>query len=44
LVDTLIPGTHLLHFEREGFVPKDTTVTLKAGETVTVVIRLVERP
>jgi hypothetical protein len=44
VVDTLIPGTHLLRFEREGFVPKDTTVTLRAGETVRLTIRMVPQP
>jgi hypothetical protein len=43
-VDTLIPGTHLLRFEREGFVPKDTTITLRAGQTVQLRIRMVPQP
>ena len=44
LVDTLIPGTHLLHFEREGFETKDTTITLKPGETARLLIRMVPKP
>ncbi len=44
VVDTLIPGTHLLHFERDGFVTKDTTVTLKAGQTLRLTIRMVQQP
>jgi hypothetical protein len=44
LVDTLIPGTHLLHFERDGFVTKDTTVTLRPGETLRLMIRMVPKP
>jgi hypothetical protein len=44
VVDTLIPGTHLLRFEREGFMPKDTTITLRAGETVRLLIRMVPQP
>ncbi len=44
LVDTLIPGTHLLHFEREGFETKDTTITLKPGETARLMIRMVQKP
>jgi hypothetical protein len=44
VVDTLIPGTHLLRFEREGFVPKDTTITLRAGQTVQLRIRMVPQP
>ncbi len=43
IVDTLPPGTHLLHFERDGYVPIDTAVTLKAGGVVTLVIKLVQR-
>jgi hypothetical protein len=44
LIDTLIPGTHLLHFERPGYVTKDTTVTLKPGETLRLMIRMVPKP
>ncbi len=44
VVDTLIPGTHLLRFERQGFVPQDTTITLRAGETVRLLIRMVPQP
>ncbi len=44
IVDTLPPGTHLLHFERDGFIPIDTAVALKAGATVTLSIKLVARP
>ena len=44
LVDTLIPGTHLLHFEREGYVTQDTTITLRPGETARLLIRMVPRP
>lgn len=40
VVDTLIPGTHLLRFERDGFVTRDTTITLRAGEIVRLVIRM----
>ncbi|MBI2614497.1 MAG: protein kinase [Gemmatimonadetes bacterium] len=44
LVDTLISGTHLLHFEREGFETKDTTITLRPGETLRLVILMVQKP
>jgi hypothetical protein len=44
IVDTLPPGTHLLHFERDGYIPVDTAVTLKAGGVVTLAIKLVPRP
>jgi len=32
--EQLPPGTHTLRFERPGFVPLDTTLTLAAGENV----------
>jgi len=32
--EQLPPGTHTLRFERPGFVPLDTTLTLGAGENV----------
>jgi predicted Ser/Thr protein kinase len=44
LVDTLVPGTHVLHFEKDGYLPLDTTVTLKAGDLVTLALKLVARP
>jgi len=44
LVDTLIAGTCLLHLERDGFLPKDTTITLKPGETLRLMIRMVPKP
>ncbi len=39
--DTLPSGTHVLRFERDGYVTLDTTVTLRPGETqiVTVTMR-----
>jgi predicted Ser/Thr protein kinase len=43
IIDTLPPGTHLLHFERDGYIPVDTAVTLKAGGVVTLQIKLVPR-
>jgi serine/threonine-protein kinase len=43
VVDTLVPGTHLLHFERDGFVTKDTTITLKPGETARLAIKMVKQ-
>jgi serine/threonine-protein kinase len=44
LVDTLVPGTHVLHLEKEGYLPLDTTVTLRAGDQMTLALRLVARP
>jgi serine/threonine protein kinase len=44
LIDTLIPGTHLLHLERAGFITKDTTVTLQPGQTLRLRIRMVPKP
>ncbi|MBI1968181.1 MAG: protein kinase [Gemmatimonadetes bacterium] len=43
LQETMVPGTHTLRFVREGFVTKDTTITLAAGETVLLRIELAER-
>ena len=37
LVDTLVAGQpHTIRFRRDGYVPKDTIVTLQPGETVTI--------
>jgi hypothetical protein len=33
-VDTLIPGAHILRFSRDGYVTRDTTVTVTAGSTL----------
>jgi serine/threonine protein kinase len=41
--EEVIPGTHTLRIERDGWVTKDTTVTLTAGQIATVRIQLVER-
>ena len=43
LVDTLIPGTALLHLEREGYITLDTTLTLSAGENPPILIRMKPR-
>jgi serine/threonine-protein kinase len=43
IVDTLPPGTHVLHFQREGYLDLDTAVTLKAGQVATLLINLVSR-
>jgi hypothetical protein len=32
--EELPPGTHTLRFERPGFVPLDTTLTLRSGTNV----------
>ncbi|MFC1640252.1 protein kinase, partial [Gemmatimonadota bacterium] len=41
IVDTLVAGRpHTIRFRRDGFVPKDTIVTLQAGETVRITIVL----
>jgi serine/threonine-protein kinase len=36
--EDLPPGTHSLRFERPGFLPVDTTLTLKAGENVMAIV------
>jgi hypothetical protein len=41
--ETLVPGTHVVHVELEGYLPFDTTVTLKAGDLKTLPLRLVAR-
>ena len=34
-VTTIAPGQHLLRVEREGYVSRDTTIRLAAGDTIT---------
>jgi len=43
LVDTLIPGTAVLHLEREGFFTLDTTLTLVAGDNPPIMVRMKPR-
>ncbi|MGD8698659.1 MAG: protein kinase [Gemmatimonadales bacterium] len=43
LVDTLTAGRHTLRFEREGFMPRDTTIVLQAGQEFRLDIRLTPR-
>jgi serine/threonine protein kinase len=43
VVDELLPGLHTLRIEREGWIAKDTTVTLTAGQISTIRIQLSER-
>ena len=42
--EPLIPGTHTIRVEREGWLTKDTTVTISAGQPATIRINLTERP
>jgi len=43
-VDTLPSGVpYGLHFERAGFIPVDTTVTLRAGEQRLIRIQMIPR-
>ena len=43
-VDTLPSGVaYRLHFERAGFIPVDTTVTLRAGEQRLIRIQMIPR-
>ncbi len=44
LQEQLAPGPHLVRVEREGFVTKDTVVTLLAGQTIRVTLSLQARP
>ena len=42
--DQLLPGTHTLRVERDGYIPKDTVVNLGAGQTATIRLQLSPRP
>ncbi len=44
LVTELGGGPHLIRVEREGYVTKDTTVILTAGQTITVRLTMEPRP
>jgi hypothetical protein len=41
---SLSPGTHVVRVEREGYLTKDTTLTVRGGDTLRVTLTLVERP
>ena len=41
--EELLPGTHTLRIERDGWSTKDTVVTVSAGQTATIRIQLTER-
>jgi serine/threonine protein kinase len=43
LVDTLTAGRHTLRFERDGFLPRDTTIVLQSGQELRLDIRLTPR-
>jgi serine/threonine protein kinase len=43
-LEELLPGTHTLRVQRDGWMPKDTVVTLSAGQIATIRIQLTERP
>jgi serine/threonine protein kinase len=42
--EQLLPGTHTLRVERDGYIPKDTIVNLGAGQTATIRLQLTPRP
>ena len=42
--EQMIPGTHTIRVEREGWATKDTTVTIAAGPPKTIRLNLTERP
>jgi hypothetical protein len=44
LQEELLPGTHTVRIERDGFVTKDTVVTMLAGATATIRLQLTPRP
>jgi len=41
--EELVPGTHTLRVEKDGWVAKDTVVTVGVGQTATIRIQLTER-
>ena len=43
VIEEVVPGTHTLRVERDGWAAKDTVVTLQAGQTATIKIQLTER-
>jgi serine/threonine-protein kinase len=43
-VETLAPGVHAFRFERDGYATIDTTVTLRAGDTLRLQIQMRPRP
>jgi tRNA A-37 threonylcarbamoyl transferase component Bud32 len=44
VVDTLPAGTHALRVQKDGYVTRDTTITLKAGETARWIVVLARNP
>jgi len=44
VIEEVVPGTHTLRVDRDGWVSKDTVITLSGGQTATIKIQLVERP
>lgn len=43
LIEEVVPGTHTLRIERDGWAAKDTVITLSGGQTATIKIQLTER-
>jgi serine/threonine protein kinase len=44
IAEEMVPGTHTVRIERDGFATKDTVVTLGTGQIATVRIQLSQRP
>jgi hypothetical protein len=42
--EQLLPGTHTLRVERDGYIPKDTIVNLAGGQTARLSLQLTPRP
>jgi eukaryotic-like serine/threonine-protein kinase len=44
LQEEMVPGTHTVRAEKEGFITKDTVVTVLGGQTATIRLQLTPRP
>jgi hypothetical protein len=44
LQEEMVPGTHTVRAEKEGFITKDTVVTILGGQTATIRLQLTPRP
>ena len=44
VAEQLVPGTHTIRVERDGWVTKDTLVNLAAGQILRVTLELTQRP
>jgi hypothetical protein len=40
----MVPGTHTVRAERDGWVTKDTVVTILGGQVALIRLQLVQKP